>query len=192
MLKDPRNLLWFVPLAALLTFPLWKPLAADFLNPVRQEITNSVSSLTNIRDLNSSDMADVEFEQNKNGSREWLLTASRLTRSEGDPDLRFENVKAVFFSSTEGREEARVKSRNAVYNPDTQKITLKGKVVINNNAGYEMQTDAIEYLAAEKKIRTTSAVNILGNNIKVSGNRLVYDTITGNYSLNGSVVCRIW
>jgi len=192
MLKDPRNLLWFVPLAALLTFPLWKPLAADFLNPVRQEIINSVSSLTNIRDLNSSDMADVEFEQNKNGSREWLLTASRLTRSEGDPDLRFENVKAVFFSSNEGREEARVKSRNAVYNPDTQKITLKGKVVINNNAGYEMQTDAIEYLAAEKKIRTTSAVNILGNNIKVSGNRLVYDTITGNYSLNGSVVCRIW
>ena len=192
MLKDPRNLLWFVPLAALLTFPLWKPLAADFLNPVRQEITNSLSSLTNIRDLNSSDMADVEFEQNKNGSREWLLTASRLTRSEGDPDLRFENVKAVFFSSTEGREEARVKSRNAVYNPDTQKITLKGKVVINNNAGYEMQTDAIEYLAAEKKIRTTSAVNILGNNIKVSGNRLVYDTITGNYSLNGNVVCRIW
>ncbi|MBW2506897.1 MAG: LPS export ABC transporter periplasmic protein LptC [Deltaproteobacteria bacterium] len=192
MLKDSRNLLWFVPLAALLTFPLWKPLAADFLNPVRQEVTNSVSSLTNIRDLNSSDMADVEFEQNKNGSREWLLTASRLTRSEGDPDLRFENVKAVFFSSTEGREEARVKSRNAVYNPDTQKITLKGKVVINNNAGYEMQTDAIEYLAAEKKIRTTSAVNILGNNIKVSGNRLVYDTITGNYSLNGNVVCRIW
>lgn len=192
MLKDPRNLLWFVPLAALLTFPLWKPLAADFLNPVRQEITNSLSSLTKIRDLNSSDMADVEFEQNKNGCREWLLTASRLTRSEGDPDLRFENVKAVFFSSTEGREEARVKSRNAVYNPDTQKITLKGKVVINNNAGYEMQADAIEYLAAEKKIRTTSAVNILGNNIKVSGNRLVYDTITGNYSLNGNVVCRIW
>ena len=192
MLKDPRNLLWFVPLAALLTFPLWKPLAVDFLNPVRQEITNSVSSLTNIRNLNSSDMADVEFEQNKNGSREWLLTASRLSRSEGDPDLRFENVKAVFFNSTEEREEARVKSRNAFYNQDTQKITLKGKVVINNNAGYEIQTDAIEYLAAEKKIRTTSAVNIQGNNIKVSGNRLVYDTVTGNYSLKGNVVCRIW
>jgi len=192
MLKDPRNLLWFVPLAALLTFPLWKPLAVDFLNPVRQEITNSLSSLTNIRDLNSSDMADVEFEQNKNGSREWLLTASRLSRSEGDPDLRFENVKAVFFNSTEEREEARVKSRNAFYNQDTQKITLKGKVVINNNAGYEIQTDAIEYLAAEKKIRTTSAVNIQGNNIKVSGNRLVYDTVTGNYSLKGNVVCRIW
>jgi LPS export ABC transporter protein LptC len=192
MLKDPRNLLWFVPLAALLTFPLWKPLAADFLNPVRQEITNSLSSLTNIRDLNSSDMADVEFEQNKNGSREWLLTANRLSRSEGDRDLRFENVKAVFFNSAEGREEVRVKSRNAVYNPDTQKITLKGKVVINNNAGYEMQTDAIEYLVAEKKIRTTSTVNILGNNIKVSGNRLVYDTVTGNYSLKGNVVCRMW
>jgi len=55
-----------------------------------------------------------------------------------------------------------------------------------------MRTDSLEYLAAEKKIRTTSPVNILGSNIEVSGNRLLYDTVTGNYRLEGEVVCRVW
>lgn len=192
MLKDPRNLLWLVPLAALLTLPLWKPFAAKFFNPAHQETASPVTSLTNLRALNSSDMTGVQFEQNKNGSREWLLTASRLSSAEGDPDLRFEDVMATFFNTSNEKEEAHVKGRNASYNTDTQKMTLEGSVVIKNDAGYEMQTDSLEYLAAEKKIRTTSAVNIKGSNIAVSGNRLVYDTVTGNYSLAGKVVCRIW
>lgn len=192
MLKDPRNLLWIVPLAALLTMPLWKPLAANFLSPVRQEAEPSVPSLRSIGALNSSEMTGVQFEQSKNGTREWLLTASRLSSSEGDPDLQFEDVKAMFFNNSDKKEGTRIRSQNARYNADTKNITLKGKVVINNDEGYEMQTDSLEYLAAEKKIRTTSAVNIQGSNIEVSGKRLVYDTVTGNYSLAGKVMCRVW
>jgi LPS export ABC transporter protein LptC len=191
MLKDPRNLLWIVPLAALLTLPLWKPLAANFLSPVYQEDTPPVLSLGSGA-LNSSEMTGVQFEQSKNGTREWLLTASRLSSSEGDPDLQFEDVKAMFFNNSDKKEGTRIRSQNARYNADTKNITLKGKVVINNDEGYEMQTDSLEYLAAEKKIRTTSAVNIQGSNIEVSGKRLVYDTVTGNYSLAGKVMCRVW
>lgn len=192
MLKDPRNLLWIVPLAALLTMPIWKPLAANFLSPVRKEAASPVPSLTSIGALNTSEMTGVKFEQSKNGTREWLLTASRLSSSEGDPDLQFEDVKAMFFNNSGKKEGTRIRSQNARYNADTKKITLNGKVVINNDEGYEMQTDSLEYLAAEKKIRTTSAVSIQGSNIEVSGKRLVYDTVTGNYSLAGMVVCRIW
>jgi hypothetical protein len=35
-------------------------------------------------------------------------------------------------------------------------------------------------------------VNIQGSNIAVSGNELLYDTVTGNYRLEGNVVCRVW
>jgi LPS export ABC transporter protein LptC len=98
----------------------------------------------------------------------------------------------MFFNNSEKKEGTRIRSQNARYNADTKNITLKGKVVINNDEGYEMQTDSLEYLAAEKKIRTTSAVNIQGSNIEVSGKRLVYDTVTGNYSLAGKVMCRVW
>ena len=33
MLKNPRNLLWLIPLVLLVTSPLWKPALTDFLTP---------------------------------------------------------------------------------------------------------------------------------------------------------------
>ncbi|MGB6288976.1 MAG: hypothetical protein WBF36_02505, partial [Desulfobulbales bacterium] len=67
MLKDPRNLLWIVPLVALLTMPLWKPFAADVLSPGRKVTSVATSSLTNARALSSSEMNGVQFEQSRNG-----------------------------------------------------------------------------------------------------------------------------
>lgn len=192
MLKDPRNLLWIVPLAALLAMPLWMPLATDFLSPERKAAAPQVPTLTNARTLSSSEMKGVQFEQSKNGAKEWLLTASRLFSTENDADMRLEDVKALFFGAAGESEETRIRSQVARYNGETKQVSLQGKVFIQTDKGYEMQTESLEYLTADKKIRTTSAVNIKGNNIEVSGNRLLYDTVTGNYSLSGNVVCRIW
>ena len=195
MLKDPRNLLWLLPLAVLMTLPLWKPFAADFLSPARKSkeaALHAVPSLTGIKALSSSDMTGIQFEQSKNGTKEWLLTAGRLSSSESDANLQFEDVTALFFGSSGENEETRIRSNRARYNADTRQLTLEGKVVINNDQGYEMKTDSLQYLAAEKKIRTTSEVKIHGHKIKVRGNRLEYDTVTGNYNLSGNVVCRIW
>jgi LPS export ABC transporter protein LptC len=192
MLKDPRNLLWIIPLAALVTLPLWKPFAADFLSPVRKETKPSPPSLTGPRALSISEMQDVQFEQSKNGAKEWLLTAIRLYSEGTDSDMQLEDVEALFFGPAGENEETHIKSLRAGYNASIEKITLQGDVVIQNNKGYEMRADSLEYLAAEKKMRTTSAVTIKGSNITVSGNRLLYDTLTGNYSIEGNVVCRIW
>ena len=192
MLKDPRNFLWIAPLVVLLTMPLWKPLAADILTPARKEKGTPAPSLANTDTLSSSEMSGVEFEQIKNGTKDWHLTASRLYRSGRDSDLLLEDVKGLFFGAAGSEEETRIRSQKARYNEDTKQITLQGEVVIQNSKGYEMQTDALEYFAAEKKIRTTSPVNIQGSNIAVSGNELLYDTVTGNYRLEGNVVCRVW
>ena len=193
MLKDPRNFLWIAPLVALLTMPLWKPFAADILSPVRKETgTPGPAPLTNSKILSSSEMSGVQFEQIKNGSKEWHLTASRLNSTGSDSDMLLEDVKGVFFGTTGKNEETRIRSQKAQYNSDSKQITLQGNVVIQNDKGYEMRTDSLEYLAAEKKIRTTSPVNIYGSNIEVSGNRLLYDTVTGDYRLEGDVVCKVW
>lgn len=192
MLKDPRNMLWIVPLAALLSMPLWKPYAVDFLTPKQRTSDSGPPSVTSSRALNSSEMTGVQFEQSKKGTTEWLLTASRLYSSGNDSDMQLEEVKALFFGTAGKNEETRIRSQKARYNTATKQITLQGEVVIQNDKGYEMQTDSLEYLAAEKKIRTTSKVNIQGSNIEVSGNELLYDTITGNYSLEGNVVCKVW
>jgi LPS export ABC transporter protein LptC len=189
MLKDPRNLLWIVPLAALLTMPLWKPMASRILSPVRKESgVPAPPSLTSKRALSTSEMNGVQFEQSKNGTREWYLTASRLYSTEKDSDMKLEDVKALFGEN----EETSIRSQKARYNADSKQITLQGKVVIQNDKGYVMQTDSLEYITAEKKVRTTSSVNIQGSNIEVRGNQLLYDTETGNYSLEGNVVCKVW
>jgi len=192
MMKDPRNLLWIIPLAALLAFPLWKPFAADFLSPERKKTISFLPSLTDSRVLTSTEMDGVHFEQSKNGVKEWLLTASRLYSIENDSDMELEDVKALFFGTTGKKEEASIRSQKARYNPDTRQLTLKGEVVVQDYRGYEMQTKSLEYIASDKMIRTTSAVHVTGNNIDVSGNRLLYDIATGDYSLEGNVVCKVW
>lgn len=192
MMKDPRNLLWILPLAALLTFPLWKPIAADFLSPGRKNIPPPVPALTNSHVLSSTEMDGVHFEQSKNGVKEWLLTASRLYSKENDSDLQLEEVSARFLGGTGSNRETDIRSRKARYNAETKQLSLFEKVVIHNDQGYQMETESLDYLAVEKKIRTTSAVNIKGNNIEVSGKRLLYDTVTGNFSLTGNVVCKVW
>ena len=192
MMKDPRNLLWIVPLAALLSLPLWKPLAADFLNPERKKTPPPLPSLTNSRVLTSTEMDGVHFEQSKNGIKEWFLTASRLYSRENDSDMELQDVNALFFGATGENEETSIRSQKARYNAETKHLTLQGKVVVQNQKGYEMRTESLEYVAVEKKIRTTSAVQVKGNNIEVSGKRLFYDTVTGDFSLTGNVICRIW
>jgi len=193
MLKDPRNLLWIIPLAALLTLPLWKPFAADFLSPERKQAKPTEASLASPRFTSSSEMTGVQFEQSRNdGTKEWLLNASRLFSTENDSDMQLEDVKALFYGDAADNEETRIRSKKARYNGDTKQIILQGAVVIQNDKGYEMQTESLEYLAADKKIRTTSAVNIKGNNIAVSGNQLLYDIASGNYSIEGKVVCKVW
>jgi len=192
MMKDPRNLLWIIPLAVLLSLPLWKPLAVDFLSPDRGKIIPPVPSLTNTRALTSTEMDGVHFEQSKNGIREWLLTATRLYSTENDSNMELEDVSARFFGSTGNNRETDIRSQKARYNTETKQLILKGNVVVQNQKGYEMRTESLEYVAVDKKIRTTSAVNVKGSNIEVSGNRLLYDTVTGNYSLEGNVVCKVW
>lgn len=192
MLKDPRNLLWILPLAALLAVPLWKPFVASFLSPEHSRKAPSVPSLTATRALTSSEMKNIHFEQSTNGEQEWILTAGRLFSAEDDTNLQLEDVSARFFGSTGSNKETEIRSQKARYNAETKKLSLQGKVIIQNDRGYEMKTESLDYLAAERKIRTTSAVNIKGSNIEVSGKRLLYDTVTGNYRLDGNVVCRVW
>jgi len=192
MMKDPRNLLWILPLAALLTLPLWKPLASDFLIPERDTAGPSVPTLTNSGSLPATAMEGVHFEQSKDGVKEWLLTADRLYSTENDSDMRFEDVNALFLGAAGKNVETSIRGRMARYNADSRQLTLLGKVVIQNRKGYEMQTESLEYAAVDKKIRTTSPVHVKGSNIEVSAKSLLYDTATGNYSLEGNIVCKIW
>jgi LPS export ABC transporter protein LptC len=193
MLKDPRNLLWLVPLAALMAMPLWKPFVADFLNPQRSREDSPIPSLTATRSLTSSEMKNVHFEQNRNGVREWAITASSLHSAEGDADLQLANVFARFFGAKgSSNRQTDIRSQKARYNRRLQELRLQGEVVIQNDKGYEMRAESLVYLEKERKIQTDSEVIINGKNLAVRGESLVYDVASGNYRLEGNVICKVW
>ena len=192
MLKDPRNLLWIAPLALLVTLPLWQPLAQDILSPARRQSEATALAPVTQAVQGSSTMEGIEFEESRNGTKEWRLTAGRMVSTENDPDMLLDDVQGFFFGKTGNREEARFKSRSGTYNTETRQITLTGDIVLEDAAGYEMRTNSLHYSAAEKIMRTKTPVTVRGSNIEVSGNRLLYDIGTGQYLLEGNVVCRVW
>ena len=192
MIKDTRNLLWVVPLALLLAFPLWKPLAVSFLSPERQRGGQTPPSLSGPRVQASSEMEGVQLEQSRKGLREWLLTAARLSNRENNDYMELEEVRALFFNGGGEEEKTRISSRRAQYNAGANRLILEGDVSAKVRQGYEMRTESLEYAESDRKIRTTADVMIRGENIEVTGERLLYDMATGNYSLAGNVVCRLW
>ena len=192
MLKDPRNLLWIIPLAVVLTLPLWKPLAKDILSPAKRQSAAAALSFAAKAVERRSSMNGVEFEQSRNGKREWRLSADHLLSAENDPDMQLEEVRGVFFGVGKGEDETRIRSRQGTYNTATRQITLAGDIVIEDAGGYEMRTDSLSYSAKEKTMRSTAPVIIRGSNIEVRGSRLLYDIGAGKYLLEGNVVCRVW
>jgi len=192
MIKYRRNFLWIVPLVLLLSYPLWKPLAAGFLKPEPKTAVHRSPALRDQTIPAGAEMDGVELEQSRDGRREWSLTAERLYRLENESRMSMENVRALFYDAAGKTEETRVRSEKAKYDDGKQLLILQGKVVVQNLQGYEMQTESLEYLGADKKIRTTSAARVEGKNIRVSGRRLLYDVATGNYRVEGNVVFRVW
>ena len=69
MIKEPRNLLWIVPLIGLITFPLWQPVAAKLLRPppgAEKKMDTMLSAEPRIR---TAEMLEVDFIQSKAGSK---------------------------------------------------------------------------------------------------------------------------
>lgn len=193
MIKEPRNLLWIVPLIGLITFPLWQPVAAKLLRPPtsagkKADTVLSASSMTR-----TAEMLEVDFIQSKEGSKEWQIKAGRMFSLDGEKDVRLEDIEALFFGDP-GNDAAQTKisSRLARYDADKQHLKLQDQVVINDDRGYEIQTELLHYLGKEKKIKSGSKVQITGSNIAVSGETLMYDIVSGNYRLEGNVVCKVW
>jgi LPS export ABC transporter protein LptC len=138
-------------------------------------------------------MLEVDFMQARDDRKEWQIKAARMYSLDGEKDIRLEDVEALFYGkSGKGQGETRISSQKARYNADNKLLNLQGQVVIRDNRGYEIQTESLNYLENDKKINTASKVQINGSNIAVSGESLMYDIVSGNYHLEGNVVCRVW
>jgi LPS export ABC transporter protein LptC len=193
MIKEPRNLLWVMPLICLLSFPFWKPIAAKLLSPA-DGVGEQADSVVDVsQGVRSGEMFEIDFTQARGDRKEWQIRATRMYSLEDDKDIMLENVEALFLGKSDKDEgQTSINSQKAKYNADSQLLNLHGQVVIRDNRGYEIRTESLNFLEKEKKIKTDSKVKINGSNIAVTGESLMYDIVSGNYRLEGSVVCNVW
>ena len=193
MIKEPRNLLWAVPLICLISFPLWQPIAAKILKPPHGVNEQVHSMRVALQGTSSGEMLEVDFMQAREDRKEWQIKAARMYSLDGEKDIRLEDVEALFYGkSAQEQGQTRISSRKARYIADSQLLNLQGQVVIRDSKGYEIQTESLNYLDKEKKINTESKVQINGSNISVSGESLTYEVESGNYRIEGNVVCKVW
>ena len=193
MIREPRNLLWIVPLIGLITFPLWQPVAAKLLRPPSGTEKKADTILSASRITRTAEMLEVDFIQSRAGSKEWHIKAGRMYSLGGEKDVKLEDIEALFFGDPGNHAaQTKISSRLARYDADKQHLKLQDHVVINDDRGYQIQTELLHYLGKEKKIKSGSKVQITGSNIAVSGETLMYDIVSGNYRLEGNVVCKVW
>ena len=182
-----------VPLIGLVTLPFWQPFAAKLLRPPPGVEKKTDTILSASRMTRTAEMLEVDFIQSREGNKEWQIKAGRVYSLDGEKIVKLEDIEAVFFGDP-GNDSVQtiISSRWARYDADTKLLNLQDQVVINDDRGYEIQTDSLHYLGQKKIIQSGSKVLITGTNIAVSGENLMYDVESGDYRLEGNVVCKVW
>ncbi len=177
-----RNLLWFIPLSAILTAPFWWPHAASFLNPRGNFGSGAVNS-TYIPKTFS--LEGVTFTQTREGLDDFLLSAELLSTVGSETRLELRKVQATVYDND--RRPILISSGEALYDTSRNILTLLDNVEIVSEDGYRIRTEALRYLVKYKKIKTAAPVELTGENSRVTGTGLYCDLASGAFRVGGRV-----
>jgi len=187
-----KNLFWFIPLLALVTFPLWQPHVKDFLQPTAPMDSPQVAAGPE----QSLTLAGLTFFLYNKGRQEWRIKASSMYSEEGEKDMRLENVEADFFGETAKGEEspptAYIRSDKARYEKERQLLTLRDNVVVTTISGYEMLTDVLYYREDLHQLHATAGVTIIGQGLLLTGREMTYDPERRHLQVDGQVTAEIY
>lgn len=189
MMTGIRNVLWLLPLALLVSWPLWGPCAKDFLSP-RGGFETAVASGQD--KAKTFTMSDVFFTQDKKGVRDWRITAERLHTANGESKLQMQRVDAVVYDEDEAEKKFHITSEAGLYDTDEQILTLTDNVRVTTTQGYEIHSPVLRYLDKSGEIKTDERVRITGEDIDISGQGLMYDMKSGAYWIGGRVRFKTW
>jgi len=187
-----KNLFWFIPLLALVTFPLWQPHVNDFLRPTAPTESPRVA----VGPDKSMTIAGLTFFLFNKDRREWRIKASTMYSDDGEKDLRLENVEADFFGEKAKGEEsaptANIRSDKARYEKERQLLTLRDNVVVTTTSGYEMRTDVLYYREDLHQLHATAGVTIVGQGLLLTGREMTYDPERQYLQVDGQVTAEIY
>ena len=185
MLKNPRNLLWLIPLIFFVTSPLWIPGVRTFLKPRGGFEPASVVPNPG-QQKQQFIMDEITITMSSAGRVEWIINAERAYTIKSDKEIGMIEVDAVYTADEDDK--AHITSGRGKYNVDTKHLTLIDNVVIvKPTAQQEMYTDLLHYYNTKKMVVCPGDVELRGPDFTVEAGRLDYDLARHRYDFSGRV-----
>jgi LPS export ABC transporter protein LptC len=182
-----RNFIWLVPLALLLTFPLWRIPLAAFLAP-RGGYDPSLAQ--NQPDAHNFTMNTVHITQSHNGQTTLDVIATRAMTGNTPDEFKMEDINATIIS--EQGEHTYVTSRKGLFDKGSSLLSLIDDVVIKKPKDkYEIYTALLHYNDKTKMADCPGSTRLIGEKVSIKGGNLKYNTLTNNYDIGGRVYCTL-
>ncbi len=184
MMTGYRNILWLLPVALLLSWPIWGGAFTSVLAP-RGGLAAHLAVPQATTTGAGFSMDGVLFSQLKNGVRDWQIQAKRLFAGE-DPDrMQLVTVEAQVFKNAERR--FVITGQEGEYNSKKKILLMRTGVKVQAENGMLIQSDSLSYDDQARKITTLAPVRITGKGMDIHGKGMAYDMQKDSYDVNGRV-----
>lgn len=180
-----RNTVWIVPLAFMVTFPIWSIPIGKYLTPrggfEAPQATNSSTTRNFILD-------SVQITQNQNGKRTAFIRAKSAWTGD-DPNLLYmETIDADLYDE-EGKM-TKVIANNGNYHTITKLLVLIDEVIVNKTVDKQiLYTDLLNYDSEKRTVNCPGATRLVAEDAVIKGGSLDYDIVTQKYEIGGRVHC---
>lgn len=184
MMTGYRNILWLLPVALLLSWPVWGGAFTRVLAPRGGLAVSLVVPQATSTGAGFS-MEGVLFSQLKNGVRDWQIQAKRLFAGEDQDRMQMETVEAQVFKNAERR--FVITGQEGEYNSKKKILIMRNSVKVQAESGMLIQSDSLSYDDQARKITTRAPVQITGKGMDIRGNGIAYDMQKDSYDVSGRV-----
>ena len=186
MIKNPRNLLWMIPVMLFVTSPLWKPALMAFLQP--RGVYDPLVLRPPTEQQQSFVMDAITITMSSLGRVEWVVNAKQAFTVKSDNEIGMIDVDALY--TGDEKDQTRITSERGMYNVDKSHLVLIDNVVVDKSASQQqMFTDLLHYYNDKKLIVTPGVVEIKGPDFTIRAGSLEYDLVSKNYDFSNRVIC---
>lgn len=177
-----RNFIWILPLLVIVSSPVWWSVAGLLLKP-RGDLNSPVPPPTD--KARSFVLNDVLLTQYRDGRDDFILKAARVNTGIRADLLEMEKIEARLLAA-DGRTSL-LTGNKGLYDTGQQIITVLDNVRLETIDGRVMQTEELNYLVKERKVKTSGDVLVTGEKLKAAGGNLSYDLVDGAFLVGDGV-----
>ncbi|MFH0783815.1 MAG: LPS export ABC transporter periplasmic protein LptC [Pseudomonadota bacterium] len=187
-MKIHRNTIWLLPLAFLITFPLWSGPVGDFLTP-RGGFDPDINKES--IDRQNFSMQTVTILQNEKGKDTAVIHAANARTNPKDLDIAIlDKVNAEVFDGNGNK--TLITSQTGEYNMITKVLTLTKDVVLNKTQDKQfLYTDLLIYNGVQHTVNCPMRTKLKSETAEIDGGSLGYNITSQTYVIGKRVKCLI-